>query len=936
MREFLRQVAQHYYTDGDLHRLCFVFPNKRSIVFFKKYLGEEVSKAGIPARAPRLITISELFYSLTRRKTTDRIQLLVELYNCYKELNPKAESLDDFIYWGGVLLSDFGDVDKYLADPEALFKNISDLRAMQDDFSYLDEKQKEAIRHFLSLFEDEGTFKTRFRAIWDILLPLYKSFNASLREKGLSYEGMVFRELAEDTTPIVDRVAERFKGCEKFVFVGLNALNKCERRLMSRMRNAGIAEFCWDFCSKEIRDPQNKSAYFLAELVTEYPQAFKIEHDNSQRPHVHIVSTPSSVGQAKLLPEILKRFSDSPDIETAIVLPDEGLLIPTLNSLPESIKEVNVTMGYPMQGSEFLALMNDIASLQVNLRERENGVFFYHRQVWGIFSNGLFNRIIDDAEREAVTQIRRQARYFIPTADLAVGDITKLIFRKADDIAAYQKDLILGISPKLKGSIEQEFAMTWYQTLSRLEDLQLGIKPATWYRLLLQLAAEQTVAFKGEPLQGMQIMGPLETRALDFENIVILSANEGIFPRRNVAASFIPAEIRKGFDLPTYEHQDAIWAYYFYRLIQRAKDVWMVYDSRTEIARSGEESRYIKQLEMIYGFDTERFSLKTGGERKDAISDIPKTAEDVAAMHAEDFHLSATALQNYLVCPAKFYYSSIKKLGSPEEVAESLDAGMLGSVLHNTIRALYSVYKGLSPKGKELFDPIPKISREHIESLLKDNSKIQDWVDHYIRLQMGLDDISGKNLVYREVVISYVRQILQSDLDQLKKAGKDFFYCLGLEEFKHKTIGGFDFVGFIDRIDSFDGKTVRIVDYKTGKVSDEDIRTPEGQEDAILDALFGEDNANRPKIALQLYLYDVFMADDQRVKGLDIVNCIYQTAKLFIDEPLQERLNPDFCSKMSVRLDTVLQELDTPGGVWKRKGDEKSCSWCDFKTLCGK
>jgi len=360
---------------------------------------------------------------------------------------------------------------------------------------------------------------------------------------------------------------------------------------------------------------------------------------------------------------------------------------------------------------------------------------------------------------------------------------------------------------------------------------------------------------------------------------------------------------------------------------------WMVFDSRAEVSRSGEESRYIKQLEMLYGYTNERFVMKASSERSTLEAPIPKTQEHIDKMHSNEFHLSATALQNYLTCPAKFFYGSIEGLGAPDEVAESLDAGMQGSVLHNSMRALYSKYKG-SYNGKEKFEPIAQISADYIKGLLKDEKKLRSVIDHYITEQMGVSEITGKNLVYRELILSYVKQILSTDLELLKD--KKYFNCLGLEEFAHQEIGGFDFVGYIDRIDSFDDGSVRIVDYKTGKVEDKDIKIDAANYDKVVEALFGEDNAKRPKIALQLYLYDVLLKDDPRIRGKQIINCIYQTNSLLTKGAFSCPKCEEFCSQTGERLEGLLRELDNPEGYWERKGDERSCSWCDFKTLCGK
>ena len=509
---------------------------------------------------------------------------------------PNAEPLDEFIFWGGVLLSDFAEVDKYLVKPDHIFKNVAEFRQMQDDLSYLEPGQREAMESFLGQFRNSGDYKEKFRRIWDILLPLYHAFNDALSAKGLASEGALYRSIADrlESEAAVDILAGSFPDCGKFVFVGLNALNECEKKVLRKMRDAHLAEFCWDYSSEEIKDPANRSSFFLSQNVTEFPQAFKFDPDGLPRPTVNVVSVPSSVGQTKLLPYILSAPSGA-GINTAIVLPDDGLLLNVLNSIPEGIEDVNVTMGYPLRGSEFQALLDDIAAMQLNTREKNGIVQFYHRHVWGIFSNSILRSILDEAGNAIVKKVRDEARYYVPQEAFKGNNILELIFRPATDPAQYLRELLLGLAPLLKEhegtQMELDFAMYSYKAVTRLQGLNLNIQTRTWWRLFDQLVGRTSVPFNGEPLKGLQIMGPLETRALDFDNLIILSCNEGIFPRRAVSPSFIPAELRKGFGLPTYEYQDAVWAYYFYRLIQRAQNVWLIFDSRTELSRSGEESR---------------------------------------------------------------------------------------------------------------------------------------------------------------------------------------------------------------------------------------------------------------------------------------------------------------------------------------------------------
>ncbi len=1018
MTPFLLQVAQHYHPAPEISRMCFIFPNKRAVGFFLKYLGDLSAAQRRPIIAPACITINDFFARLGGLRPADRMAAMLTLYDCYKALKPDAEPLDEFIFWGGVILSDFAEVDKYLVEPGHIFKNVAEYRQLQDSLDYLTAEQEEALRHFLGQFRDSGEYKERFRRIWDILLPLYHSFNEALAAEGMATEGAIYRSIAKslDSVAVVDLLEEGFPDTERFVFVGLNALNECEKRVMRRMRDAGVAEFCWDFSSEEIKDGANRASFFLSRNVAEFPQAFVPDPDGLPRPVVNVVSVPSSVGQTKLLPIILDRCRYSilgssaaphptidcvdgppaieprvlrpsngvpaplsmPDstipadgrsssetaatlgmlrggtvsganggversetveeeeptaagqgigINTAIVLPDEGLLMNVLNSVPEGVEDVNVTMGYPIKGSEFQALMDDIAAMQQNLRERNGQVQFYHKYVWGIFSNGIIRDCLSEDGKQIVGKIRKDARYFIGRDAFRGDALLELIFRPAEDIPQYLKELLIGIAPLLKEQghmqMELDFAMFYYKAANRLEGMHLEIQPRTMWRLLGQLTARASVPFKGEPLKGLQIMGPLETRALDFDNLIILSCNEGMFPRRAVAPSFIPAELRKGFGLPTYEYQDSVWAYYFYRLIQRASNVWLLFDSRTELSRSGEESRYIRQLQMLYDFDLRRYVVKAPLQDAAAAADIEKTDGDLGAMQADGFSLSVSALQNYLSCPAKFYYSKVKGLKAADEVSEALDAGMLGTVLHETMQTLYGADK--------------IISKAYLEKLLSDEPYLRGLVASGIKEKLKTDEVEGRNLIFEEVIVKYVLQILKTDLARLKKAGKESFRVLGLELERWKTIGGFRFKGYIDRLDSFEDGTVRIVDYKTGKVLDTDVKISDDNASSVVDSLFeAKENSKRPKIALQLYLYDEYLEGDPLIKGKKIVNCIYQTSNIFVSMPEEVERSRQFCQLMRERVAGMLDEIRDKSVPWSRTKDIKTCEFCDFKTICGR
>ena len=955
MIPFLKQVADHYYNIGEADKCCFIFPNRRSLVFFTRHLCQAVKDSDVLSRpivAPEMLTINDFFHKVGGMRSVDRVRLLIELYDCYKECNPKAETLDEFIFWGDVILSDFNDVDKYLVDPKQLFANISDLKKIQDTYTYLTDTQRKAIEAFVSHFSDlsgrltvdldseDPDVKGKFLMIWNILYDLYELFNTRLREKGMAYEGMVYRQLAQrlKTESVEDVFNDVWQGDVKFVFVGLNALNECEKMLLRKLRDAGRAEFCWDYSGKIISDPKNRSSFFMAENVVEFPQAAVWDRDGLTIPEINVVSVPSSTGQAKRLPDVLNGIGSRTVAgltECAIVLPDETLLSSVLNSIPDEVEDINVTMGLPMTGSILYSMMSDIAAIQLHTVNRKGKWYFYHKQVWDLFANDLFRKASDEKTLEIISKVKSDAAYYISQDVLSGTPLLDAVFcpviadqklqsaSQIKDFAEYQKQVltavISSVTEDVGMNLELEYAKEYYKCVNVLKEIDLEVLPVTYVRLLNQLLSAVSVPFRGEPLKGLQIMGPLETRALDFRNLVILSANEGVFPRRNVSSSFVPPELRKGFGLPTYEYQDAVWAYYFYRMISRAEKVWMFTDTRTEGLKSGEESRYIKQLEYHFNIPLNRYVVRFDKMKTAKVEDIVKTLDDVRKI--KETVLSATTVQNYLACPAKFYYGTVKELKAEEEVAESLDYGMFGTVYHETMRSLYAS---------------DRMTAKDIQSWLGREDEIKSKIKELIIDELNLMEVSGRNLVVTDVILKYVMKTLQRDLELLEKEGVDFFEILGREVKVSGEFKGQKFKGFIDRLDSFHPGQVRVVDYKTGKVLDDDEKINDDNALAIAEDIFAEDIKERPKIALQFFIYDMLVQNHPLARGKQLFNCVYSTARLFKEPPLNVPRNEMFFNAVSERLENTLKEMYSLEVPFRRTNDEKVCEYCDFKMICGR
>ena len=945
---FLRQVAQHYLNPeySNLDDTLFVFPSRRSLVHFRNEMKSVSGNAGLKIHGT---TVNDFFYRIHGTEPTDRLRLVLELYEVYKNVNPKPESLDDFIFWGRTMISDFDNIDKYLTDARALFVNVSDYKSIQDTLSYLTEEQRRAIEQFIAHFRDRSgrltvqsnagaDVKSRFLQVWDMLYPLYEGFRKRLSENGMAYEGMVYRCFAERLkagADIKEVVKEKYSYAREIVFVGLNALNECEKTVLRALRDAKMASFIWDYSSAEIRARENKSSFFLTKNVKEFPQAFLIDEGGLRRPQVTVVSVPSAVGQAKVAPQFLKGAAGEPE-ETVFVLPDETLLMPLLSAIPDSVPQVNVTMGYPMKNSAVYSLMKAVASLQLSVREKDGVTYFHHKAVTDILTSSLVASILTDEEKKTVSAVKAAAKLHVPQGDLRGGETLEKIFRavipeakKADPAQNhatedYLKEVIMHVGTHTGNSddelVELDFAKRYHDAVTALSAYDLPVLPSTHLSTLDRMLIDEAVPFEGEPLRGLQVMGALETRALDFRNVAILSANEDVFPHRSADNSFIPPELRRAFGLPTLEYQDAVWAYYFYRLIQRAEKVWLIYDSRTEGLLSGEESRYIKQLEYDFGFPIRRLTAAAPVAAPAGGGDIPKTEDDVKAVREK--HLSASALQNYLCCPAKFYYQTVKGLRSDDTVAESLDAAMLGTVFHGVMQKLYS--------GKKT------VTQEDIRKMLLDEKSVRGLIRQGIKDQMKVIEVEGRNLVVEEVLLEYVKGALRHDLSLLAAEGAKEFRIIGLERYLETEIGGFKFIGFADRIDSYRNGEVRIVDYKTGHVEKDDIVITEKNAESVAEKLFGESNTGRPKIALQMYLYGVFAHKSILHQNEKVVNSVYSVGKL-LTTPLPDMPEcPEFTQRVDGKLEALLKEIADTAIPFRRTEDKFTCEYCDFRAICGR
>ena len=612
-KPFLKEIAGILLEPGkfDILSTCVVFPNKRARLYFSKYIGELTVK---PVWAPRYFTISELMEKVSGSFYADRLTLLFELFDAYIKVTGSGESFDTFYPYSETLLADFDEIDKYLVNAHDLFRNLSDLKSLDGRFNYLNDDQLAFIRRFWSTFDPErpSEGQSGFVSLWESLSGIYDEFKDRLKGKNLAYEGMAYRNAVEN----LDTQQSDF-GAGKYLIVGFNALNTCEEKLFRYLKNNNQAEFYWDYDSWYTNNEIHEAGYFIRRNLKNFPQTVSFDHDNLTRSPKNVMFIPvaSNSRQTAVLPQVLERMAirEPEAIEnTALVLADEGLLIPALYAIPGFIKEVNVTMGYPLAGSAVFSLIDSLYSLNRNSRKGNDGKPRWHfTDVLAVISNPMLKKLYGsrvEALKEAA--LNRHMMYVGPD-DIIQDQREDFVFNNAlhEDTCSYLVDVFTGII-RLQASGEEKAGMAdplqvellfqVYTFLIRLQDVLKGrdIFPGTEliFRLIRNMMRKMHVPFSGEPLAGMQILGLLETRTLDFDNVILLSANEGVLPKPADKPSFIPYSLRAGFGLPTPEHHDAIYAYYFYRLIQRATNIALVYDSSSGGMRTGERSRFLHQL----------------------------------------------------------------------------------------------------------------------------------------------------------------------------------------------------------------------------------------------------------------------------------------------------------------------------------------------------
>ena len=911
MKSFLEYVAedilQKYGTN--LSRVAVVFPNKRASLFLNEHLARQAQR---PIWSPAYITISDLFRQQSNLKVADPILSVCLLHQSFCAITGSTETLDKFYGWGQLLLSDFDDIDKNMADADQVLANLRDIHEL-DDLSYLTDEQREMLQRFFSNFTEghPTQLKERFLHLWSRMADIYHDFRQRLESQGLAYEGMLYRQVVEDLTVGSDSVAAYPSAFpyDTYLFIGFNLLQKVEQRLFSLLRKEDKARFYWDF---DHYYASSEAGQYISRYLGDFPNELDIErtdiYDRFRQPkHISFVSASTENIQARYVSTWLQ---DENRIEagrrTAIVMCNEALLPTVIHSLPTQVQKVNVTTGYPLSQTPVASFI----------------------QLWfEIQMQGTTPRLMRTLRRHPYAKYLDEE---LLTSHLSpLTSHLKTIAQKGN--TDHQDDPLF-----------QESLFRAYTLVNRLNDLMnegvLNVTMNTMQRLVGQVIQQTSIPFHGEPAEGLQVMGVLETRNLDFDHVLLLSCGEGMMPRGVNDSSFIPHSIRKAYQLTTVENKVGIYSYYFHRLLQRASDVTILYNNSTEGGQRGEMSRFMLQLMVEYPHPIRHCSLSSGQQ---SVRWQPQPIAKPQNFSLFTFHsslLSPTAINTWLRCPLRFFYRYVGGLQEPEVPDDELelDNRIFGNVFHRAADLLYH--------------RLPQyVDKSILQHLLRNKQELERAVDEAFHLEMPHLPQSGLYIIQREVITQYLRQLVTLDLRQAP------FRILGLEIDVFRPLSPLTshpsplkIGGRIDRLDLVDEDTpnerIRVVDYKTG------ARQLKPLPD--VDAIFLPQNIHNHS---DYYLQTLLYADIVQTSLPSLTSHLspltshlpVSPALLFIQHANAADYDPTLCfgrnpindiasysQRFNELLGQTIGEILSPEIPFRPTNDLQVCASCPFAPLC--
>lgn len=936
-------ILKHYSDKTD--KLCVVVPNKRAGIFIKQALSQLYDK---PLWSPQLYSIEEFIVELSGLELVDPIAQLFHFYSIYSAHEKEAaEPFEQFAKWAPVLLSDYNDIDSNLIDADLLFTNLKNIKELES----------------WSL-GDTGltTFQRAYLHFWETIGVYYKQFTQQLLSEHKAYQGLAYRYAAQHIAQLIQK-----QNWEQILFVGFNALNTSEEKIIQALIKLNKAEIIWDANEYYTNDPLQEAGKFLRKHIKN--DLYKNKRENaflwngnelSNTPkHVEIIGAPGNVSQARLAGELLNGLLTQSEQEqaphkTALVMADESLLFPVMYSLPSNVKNVNITMGYPLKNTAIVGYVDLIFNLHANAKKLSKNYSFHHADIIAVFDHQYSNLFFNTDEQKSAKQLIRHIKernivfcnqkslFKMATAHglhpdnfiwtifeqwTTIESAFQLLFKIVEELKQYY------INKEAEGAnhqLEIEYLFYVWKLVKRIQTLSLQYNCLTEISALRvfisELVKSTNLSFTGEPLLGLQIMGVLETRTLDFENIILTSANEGVLPAGKTQNTFIPFDVKRVFGMQTYSDKDAIFAYHFYRLLQRAKNIFLIYNTEAGTLGGGEKSRFVDQL--LYEIRNHNPNITIHESIYENLNKQQQVAEITIAKNdliLEQLFKKATdgfspsILNVYRNCSLQFYFKVIGKLREIEEVEETIGADVMGNVIHATLEKLYSPHIAKIVTVADLSDMLTLC-----EPILKNA-----FNEYYTE-----NDIStGKNLLIYKVALKYVQTFLKNELVAIKN--KSEIKILSLEqEYTH------DFLinalpvrlkGKIDRIDVSNG-TLRIIDYKTGNVQSGELNFKKWEN--LLDDL----QLNK---SFQLLMYAWLYAKNNKQLPSQINSGIISFRELSagvksVSTPLGKNLDELILQEFENVLKTIITEIVDKSIPFKQTEDKDTCEYCDFKAICSR
>jgi len=957
MMDFLERVAYELHTNhGDrMVSQRVVLPSRRAGLYLAKYLSRLSDR---PRWSPVMLTVSELFQSLTELRPADTETLIFELYRVYRKRFGEEMSFDDFWPWGEIIISDFNDIDLWLADADKLYSNILELKEIDAKFGGLTDEQNEIIRGFWKSFNPgsaESEARSRFRSVWQRLGPLFNDFKTAMREKGVAGDGMLCRDVAERA------MAGTLKVPAGVVWhvTGLNALNSCERELFRYLRERGQARFYWDDDHFFMDNTGHTASISMRENISKFGNDLpKAEDRLTSKPHGtwNIIDTPSDTAQARMVSKILQtgEVAIGADMtDTAVILADEKLLMPVLNSLPASVGDINVTMGHPFRFTSLYSFLKQLLSLIRSARISGGDRSFRSEDVITLLRHQYFRLLAGRDAGEVIGAIisgnmirvtGEMLRSRLPLGilfDIPAGGSDLPRFLSAVMEAIEEATFTSEHENELTLSADREYLRMAVSSMTRIDNLiisySLNLNIDTCIRLIDRILRRLVVPFSGEPLRGIQVMGVLETRALEFRNIIFLSLNEGTFPGQSFDNTYIPYNIRRAFGLPTLNEHESIYSYYFFRLLRKPDRGWFIYNSATHGLSSGEMSRYLVRMSYTPLFHPNQQSTRISVGRSRIMPErLPKSDEhnrlllDLYSTEGKSGkYLSPSAINTWVTCRMKFYHRYV--CGMPEEdiLEKDIDQRRFGNILHETLNRLYAPFRN---------DPGATAA---ISSLASDRARVRDTIIEAALEEMKwtLDTLmAGRGLIIVEVLERYIIDLLRYDAENegliLLNLEDDFTVVrtvTGTAGRDRKIRTG----GRADRVDSTAG-VVRVVDYKTGAPKKEAV---------VPEDLFDEEKEKRNDAFLQALIYSCLIRDLH--KDRLVIPAIYWVQQLSsadftpyapvagLNGPGTDRKSwEEFMERFSEKLDETLGRIFSEDEEYRMTQFERRCTWCPYRALC--